>query len=209
MMCVSLLQPMDSSLEYAMLAAVAVYGSTAGYSISAAVVFYCVVYPLLFIILNFGINCPLKWASIGKWKEGYYPFYSFVHVCFTVLITRRCPTHLPYFSAFYMMALGANIEDRKQSVIRGTGLEYDLLTIEKNAVINTGVDMTCHTVENMLIKLAPVTYKSGVVVCEKSSIMPGASMVQNSVLRELSQVLKGENVPSMSTYAGLPALSVD
>jgi amino acid adenylation domain-containing protein len=213
MMSVSLLQPMDPSLEYAMLAAVAVYGSTGGYSISAAVVFYCVVYPLLFIILNFGINYPLKWALIGKWKEGYYPFYSFVHISFMVLISRRFPTHLqpvlPYFSAFYMMALGANIEDRKQSVIRGTGLEYDLLTIEKNAVINTGVDMTCHTVENMLIKLAPVTYKSGVVVCEKSSIMPGASMEKNSVLRELSQVLKGENVPSMSTYAGLPALSVD
>merc|ERR1712227_250623 len=106
-----------------------------------------------------------------------------------------------------MKALGANIEDASQTVIKGTGLEFDLLTIKKHACINKNVDMTCHTVENMLIKLAPITYKRGAVACQESCVMPGGSLETGSLLKEMSQVLKGEMVPSRTTYAGLPAVA--
>ena len=83
--------------------------------------------------------------------------------------------------------------------------ESDLMVIEDEVTIDRGGIISSQTVENMVLKLAPVYYHKGVSTRSKSVLMPGGTMEQHSTLMEESQVLKGETVPSGQTWAGLPA----
>jgi len=62
--------------------------------------------------------------------------------------------------------------------------------------------MTCHTVENMVIKLAPVTIGPNCTMRASSLVMPGGETEKNTILLEKSVVLKGELVVAGTTYAG-------
>ena len=78
----------------------------------------------------------------------------------------------------------------------------DEVTIDRHGIISS------HTVENMVLKLAPVHYQKGASTRAHSCLMPGGTMEQNSTLLEVSQVLKGETVPAGQTWGGLPAESI-
>ena len=68
--------------------------------------------------------------------------------------------------------------------------------------------MTCHTVENMVIKLAKVCVERGGTMHSESVVMPGAVLEYGAVLKGNSQVLKGESVECCTVWAGLPAALV-
>ena len=83
------------------------------------------------------------------------------------------------------------------------------MTIEDEVTIDRGHVISSHTVENMVLKLAPVCYQKGVSTRANSVLMPGGIMEENSTLLEESQVLKGETVPAGQTWAGLPAVPIN
>ena len=83
--------------------------------------------------------------------------------------------------------------------------ESDLMTLEDEVSIGRGGIISSHTVENMVLKLAPVYYHKGCTARSKAFLMPGGAMEPHSTLLEESQVLKGETIPSGQVWGGLPA----
>ena len=79
------------------------------------------------------------------------------------------------------------------------------MVIEDEVTIDRGGIISSHTVENMVLKLAPVYYHKGASTRSNAVLMPGGTMEQYSTLMEESQVLKGETVPCGQTWSGLPA----
>ena len=64
--------------------------------------------------------------------------------------------------------------------------ESDLMVIEDEVTIDRGGIISSQTVENMVLKLAPVYYHKGVSTRSKSVLMPGGTMEQHSTLMEES-----------------------
>ena len=87
--------------------------------------------------------------------------------------------------------------------------ESDLMMLEDEVTIDRGGIISSHTVENMVLKLAPVYYHKGCTTRSNAVLMPGGAMEPQSVLLEESQVLKGETVPSGQIWVGLPAEPID
>ena len=79
------------------------------------------------------------------------------------------------------------------------------MVLEDEVTIDRGGIISSHTVENMVLKLAPVYYQKGCTTRSNAVLMPGGTMEPHSILLEESQVLKGESIPSGQVWAGLPA----
>jgi len=62
--------------------------------------------------------------------------------------------HGTVFSNVFNRAMGARVG--RNACLMTDSLESDLLTVDDGASINSDCDITCHTVENMVLKLAPV-----------------------------------------------------
>ena len=90
-------------------------------------------------------------------------------------------------------------------ILGHSSYEADLMMLEDEVTIDRGGIISSHTVENMVLKLAPVYYHKGCSTRSNAVLMPGGAMEPYSTLLEESQVLKGETVPAGQVWAGLPA----
>ena len=111
--------------------------------------------------------------------------------------------HGTVLAVWFYRAMGACVGAR--ACVHGKALEFDLLNVAEGASIGRLCDTTCHTVENMVIKLADVSIGKAADVGARSVVMPGASLGDGASLLPHSLVLKGEAAAYGSTYAGLPA----
>ena len=115
-----------------------------------------------------------------------------------------CPQEEPPPAPRRLTALAALAAQRKEKVaIIGSGnwgsaiakvVGRNLLELGDFVSIGDECDITCHTVENMVIKLATVKLGNHATMSVESVVMPGASMEAGAVLCPNSQVLKGETV---------------
>lgn len=152
----------------------------------------------------------LKWLIVGRYTEGSYPFFGAYHHKWMLMTALSFANDnlldLLQGTAFYawvFRASGATVG--RNACIFGFGLEFDLLEIGDNVCIGDECDLTCHTVENMAIKLAKVTIGNNTTMRASSLVMPGGETQENTALLEKTVVLKGEVVLSGTTYGGLPA----
>jgi acetyltransferase-like isoleucine patch superfamily enzyme/fumarate reductase subunit D len=151
----------------------------------------------------------LKWTMIGRFRERDVPFFGMDHFLWMVWLMISCTfNHLDGFhgtvlySAF-LRAMGAQVG--KDCTLFGFTLEFDLLYIGDRVNVGLDCDNTCHTVENMVLKMVPVKLGSYSTMQRHSFVMPGAELCEGAVLFEESQVLKGEVVPNNEIWAGNPA----
>jgi len=173
--------------------------------------------PLTYLLLNIGMVGVIILAKkivIGTFTEGNYPFYESYHLrwIWMMLLTTAADPIInamqgTRFLCWYAQLMGATI-GKDVCLFLGCGLEFDLLFLEDHATTGDECDLTCHTVENMVIKLAKVTVGKGATMHAESVVMPGASMEYGAVLKGSSQVLKGETVEARTIWAGLPAALV-
>lgn len=110
------------------------------------------------------------------------------------------------YAIWLYRAFGSKIGEN--ACLLGSPLEFDLLAVGDCGTVGLNCDVTCHTVEMMVIKLAPVVVGPGATIGNGSVLMPGGEMEACSVLLDQSQVLKGETVPAGEVWAGLPAQPV-
>ncbi|CAE7225832.1 mycC, partial [Symbiodinium sp. CCMP2456] len=158
------------------------------------------------------INYILKWRIIGKYEEGDYTFFSNYHLSWTVMMILSGVMEDAVdalqgteFLVWYYRLMGAKVG--QNCCLFGLALEYDLLTMGDGCCVGWECDTTCHTVENMVIKLAPTVLESYTSMLPHSMVSPGAVLHEGAVVLENSQVLKGEQVPADECWAGLPASS--
>jgi non-ribosomal peptide synthetase-like protein len=188
-------------------------GLSHGYVVALAVALY----PFLMLSLSLAevaLVCAFKWAFIGRYKEGAYPFYGAYHFKWIVMMAVMETSDALFeilngsvFAIWLYRAFGAKIGTN--ACLLGFPLEFDLLTIGDRSTVGLDCDLTCHTVEQMVIKLAPTVVGAGATIRNGSVLMPGGEMEPWSMLLDQSQVLKGETVPAGEVWAGLPAQPVD
>jgi len=159
--------------------------------------------------LEAGLLWILKWTVIGRFRERDVVFFGMDHfrwMCW--LMVSNTFQHLPGFhgtalySAF-LRSVGAKVG--KDCTLFGFTMEFDLISIGDRASVGMDCDNTCHTVENMVLKMVPVTLGAYSTMQRHSFVMPGAELGEGATLFEESQVLKGEVVPSDEIWACNPA----
>jgi acetyltransferase-like isoleucine patch superfamily enzyme len=174
-------------------------------------IMYYSVFPFavfVFQILETLLVIAVKWCMVGRYKDGSFPFFSSYHYRWMVMLNLQHAIkddwlHGSVFLNGLWRLMGANIG--KNACMFGLATEYDLLTVGDYCSIGHGSDNTCHTVENMVIKLAPVKLEDYASILDSGICMPGGVMKKGSLLLERSQVLKGETVPAQEVWEGLPA----
>ncbi|KAH8090038.1 hypothetical protein JL720_6335 [Aureococcus anophagefferens] len=170
---------------------------------------------LVSVFLHFLLVFLLKrFVLIGKYAVGDYGFYSPYHFAWALMMTLLAPIypllhafHGTVFAAYFYRLMGADVDDT--STLLGKALEFDLLTVGPGASVGRLCDATCHTVENMVIKLAPVRIGARADVRSRAVVMPGGTLSDGATLLQNSLTLKGELAPPKTVWAGLPAEAVD
>jgi amino acid adenylation domain-containing protein len=162
------------------------------------------------VFVELALMVLLKYIVIGRYREGNYPFYGRYHFQWILMMCLNTNVYVlleemggTVFSPLFFRAMGAKVG--KDACIFGSAMEFDLLQIGAYASVGDDCDLTNHTVENMVIKLAPTKIGRNATMRAGAIVMPGGVMQDNSCLMEVSVVLKGEVVSSGLTYAGLPA----
>lgn len=170
--------------------------------------------PLAIFICDFLHVClvlAVKRIVVGRYRKGNYPYYGVLHYKWTLMMAVHSSLDdlLTLIEGTFLMnlfhrAMGTSVA-RNVCILGRSSYESDLMMIEDEVTFDRRSLISCHTVENMVLKLAPVYYQKGVSCRANSVLMPGCTMEQNSTLLEESQVLKGETVPAGQTWGGLPA----
>ncbi|CAK0883597.1 unnamed protein product [Prorocentrum cordatum] len=157
----------------------------------------------------------LKWLVIGAFREREVVFFGLEHFWWMVwLLVSSTFNHLESFHgtalySAYLRAMGAEVGC--DCTLFGFTLEFDLYAVVSpsdvgdRASVGLDCDNTCHTVENMVLKMVPVRLGAYSAMQRHSFVMPGAELGAGAVLLEESQVLKGETVPPNEVWAGNPA----
>jgi non-ribosomal peptide synthetase-like protein len=155
----------------------------------------------------------MKWAIIGRYEEANHPFLSRFHFRWSIMMNFKgamapLSEHLQgtAFQAWYYRIMGATVG--KNCYLAGLALEYDLLHLGDGVAINEDCDTTAHTVERMVLKMAPVRAQRCSSLQAGAVVMPGGVMEEGALLLEHSQVLKGDTVPADEVWGGLPARKV-
>ena len=168
--------------------------------------------PMYFVVqlIEVFLFIAFKWLVVGKYREGNFPFYGAYHRKWVIMmaVKETIGKMLEMFAgtAFYswfFRAMGSDIG--KDVCIMGYGLEYDLFSAGSQSSIGIKCDVTCHTVENMVIKLAATRLHSKCTMRAGALVQPGGVVLDGAVIMENSQVLKGGEVGEDQIYAGLPA----
>jgi len=156
----------------------------------------------------------LKFCVIGTYTVQDASYYDSLHIRWVLMMT--CVSAIDnvldsiqgtFLAPLLFRILGAKI-GHDVCLFYSAVIEFDLLNIGDYASTGEDCDLTAHTVENMVVKFAPVTIGEGCDMGANAVLMPAAIMEPWSTLLEGSQVLKGETVGSGEVWRGLPAACV-
>jgi len=177
---------------------------------------YWGIWLLAFFAVEVGLlmlACAMKWAVMGEYKEGNNAFFSGFHYRWAIMLNFKgamapLADHLAgtAFQNGYYRLMGAKIG--RNAYLSGIALEFDLLEVGDGAAINDDCDATAHTVERMVLKMAPVRIEPSSAMLPGSVVMPGGLLEKGALLLERSQVLKGDVVRAGEVWAGQPAQKI-
>ncbi|CAF1524215.1 unnamed protein product, partial [Adineta steineri] len=83
--------------------------------------------------------------------------------------------------------------------------DYHLITIEDNVRLNMHANIQCHSNEQRILKLAPVTIESSCVLMSGSLVMAGCKLMGNNRLYPFTLVMKNDILLLNTQWKGLPA----
>jgi non-ribosomal peptide synthetase-like protein len=170
-----------------------------------------------FIVFTFGIAAALivalvKYTLMGVYKPKARPLWS-TFVWKTELVTGLYETiNAPLisllrgtpFAAPFLRLLGCKIG--KRVFIDTTFFsEFDLVEIEDEAAINFNATMQTHLFEDRVMKMSYLKIGKRCTVGSGSVVLYDTIMEENSKLGSLSLLMKGEILPSWTSWEGNPA----
>lgn len=155
-----------------------------------------------------------KYAIVGTFEEVDTEYYGDRHLrwvlfmsCLSSVDNCLDAAQGTFLAPLFFRSMGSKIGN-DCLLFYGAAIEFDLLSLGDFASTGDGCDLTCHTVENMVVKFAPVSIGDGCHMGANSICMPGGAMHKRSTLLQGSQVLKGEIVGKYEVWRGLPAARV-
>ena len=180
---------------------------------------------LLGLPLTYGLVCGgfalvvvfAKWLVMGRFRPFSYPLYTTfvwrleaVNALYEFLATPLALEALqgtPMLVSFFRL-LGAKVG--KGVYIHTTGLiEFDLATIGDYCSINQDAVLQTHLFEDRVLKADNLTLGKWCDVGAYSIVLYSSRMEDHSHLDPLSLLMKGETLPSNTTWAGVPARRSD
>ncbi|CAF1082295.1 unnamed protein product [Adineta steineri] len=102
---------------------------------------------------------------------------------------------------------GANIGNNVILPDISSIFDYNLVTIGDHVRLNINAIIVCHTFEQRILKLVPVTVGNSCVLMSGSIVMPGCKLMGNNRLYPFTLVMKNDLLQSNTQWKGLPAQS--
>ncbi|CAF4565110.1 unnamed protein product [Rotaria socialis] len=112
------------------------------------------------------------------------------------------------FLVFLYRALGARIGHDVILSDRQCLTDPQLVTIGDHVRFNTGACIQCHTFEQRVFKVAPVTIHHSSVLMSASLVFPGSTLDGRNRLFPLTLVLKSDRLPYNTHWSGVPAQQI-
>ncbi len=170
---------------------------------------------LLVAIISSILVVAIKWLLTGKIRACIKPLWStFVWLNEAVngayeSVTASALSPMlgtPYFAPFLRM-MGCKIG---KNVHLGTTLfsEFDLVNIGDHTALNAGTIIQNHLFEDRIMKASKLTIKNNCNIGNMSVVLYDSIIENDTSLKPLSLVMKGENLPENSTWAGIPCQSI-
>ncbi|NLT56835.1 MAG: AMP-binding protein [Actinomycetales bacterium] len=82
--------------------------------------------------------------------------------------------------------------------------EFDLITIGDHATVNRGTVLQTHLFHDRIMSLEPVTLEPGATLGPNSFLLPGATIGARTTIGPSSLVLRRDEIPADSEWAGNP-----
>ncbi|CAF4110085.1 unnamed protein product, partial [Adineta steineri] len=83
--------------------------------------------------------------------------------------------------------------------------DYYLVTIEDDVRLNMHANIQCHSFEQRILKLAPVTIRKSCVLMSGSFVMAGCKLMGNNRLYPFTLIMKNDLLLPNTQWKGLPA----
>lgn len=177
-------------------------------------------FPVLYFLAGMGAAVLVilaKWLLIGRYKEATRPLWcTFVwrselvnalHEALAGAYLMDMLAGTPLFNWFYR-ALGMKI-GRRVYLDSGEFTEFDLISIGDDAVLNMEATIQTHLFEDRVMKMSRVKIGSNCSIGACSVVLYDTELGNESVLEELSLVMKGESLPPETRWHGSPARRAD
>ncbi|CAF4043435.1 unnamed protein product [Adineta steineri] len=107
----------------------------------------------------------------------------------------------------FFRAYGANIGNNVIIPDVSSLFDYDLVTIGDHVRLNINAHIVCHTFEQRILKLVPVTVGNSCILMSGSIVMSGCKLMGNNRLYPFTLVMKNDLLQPNTQWRGLPAQS--
>lgn len=153
-----------------------------------------------------------RFVVFYKAKPGRFPFVSWNVIGWAIMGYIVLVAHTTFmqflrgtpFMNMWLQGLGANI-GRRVNVQTTFTSDWDLLTIDDDAVLGGDCHVACHSLEGGHLTFAPVHIGKRTLIGQTSSLLPGVRVEDDGMVGARSLVTKGTVVDSHAIYAGVPA----
>jgi non-ribosomal peptide synthetase-like protein len=172
-----------------------------------------VIFTTTLIISFMTILC--KWLLVGKYRQDQKPLWcTFVwrnefvnslceNLVFPLLLQMIQGTpFLPWFFRLLGSKIGKNVYMETTEIT-----EFDLVRVDDNASLNFGCTIQTHLFEDRVMKMSNLHIGMNSTVGSMSVVLYDSVIKQHATLDGLSLLMKGETLPSESSWFGIPARS--
>ncbi|MGX1739885.1 Pls/PosA family non-ribosomal peptide synthetase [Corynebacterium flavescens] len=158
----------------------------------------------------------VKWVIIGKFREGNRTLFSTFVWRSELADTFAEMLAVP---SLIRMSLGTpmfNVWARLMGTRIGRNVwcetwwlpEFDLISIGEGATVNRGTVLQTHLFHDRVMSLEPVAMGAGSTLGPNSFMLPGSVLGSRSTIRPGSLVLRQDQIPSDSVWAGNPVAHI-
>jgi non-ribosomal peptide synthetase-like protein len=109
---------------------------------------------------------------------------------------------LPWFFRLLGSKIGKNVYMETTEIT-----EFDLVRIDDNACLNFGCTIQTHLFEDRVMKMSNLHIGMNSTIGPMSVVLYDSAIKQKATLDGLSLLMKGESLPSASSWFGIPARS--
>ncbi len=142
-----------------------------------------------------GKNAIVSWPTVSWATFGYAVLCT--HTLF-IQFFRGTP-----FLNLWLTLLGAKI-GRRVTIQTTFITDWDLITLEDDAILGGDSSVVAHLVEGEAITHAPVVIKKKALVGQAASILPGVTIGEGAIVGARSLVPKYKQIEDDAVYAGIP-----
>lgn len=154
----------------------------------------------------------IKWVVLGRVREGDHPLWGsyYLRWFFVQKVLDNIPLHFlsgTPLIRIYMRSLGSQL-GRNVHIDSHQIFGLDLLSIGDGTSINAEANISCHCIEDGLLKIRRISIGNDVSIGSSAIVALGSSIGDGAIINDLTCVANGMKVNAGERLAGSPAVSV-